>query len=97
MLGQELHNMRRKVLGLSIDSVAALSGINMRRLVPYFGGVSGLPNGELEKIENLLNNLTKLAEHASPFVLPRGTQALADLLERMRAGEFDNKRQHVSL
>lgn len=94
-LGSELHNMKRMVLGISLDSVAELSGINVRRLTPYFAGIRGLPNTELNKVEALLNDLSKLSEHASPFVIPKSTQALADLLERMRQGEFD-KRQHAS-
>jgi hypothetical protein len=42
-LGSELHNMKRMVLGISIDSVAELSGINVRRLTPYFAGIGDCP------------------------------------------------------
>jgi hypothetical protein len=88
-IGSELHNMRRTILGLSIDSVAELSSINVRRLTPYFAGIKGLPNVELERLEALLNDLTKLAEYAAPFVLPKNTQLLVELLGRLKSGEFE--------
>lgn len=90
-LGNEMHNMRRGVLGVSIDTLAELSGINVRRLTPYFSGVRGLPNTEIERLEFLLNDLTRLQTYAVPFLLPKKTADLADLLKRLRHGEFDGK------
>jgi hypothetical protein len=91
-LSSGLHDLKRKSLGLSIEILAELSGINARRLTPYFSGARGLPNTESENIERLLNELARLAEYASPFVLPKNTQTLTELLERQRAGEFDQPR-----
>jgi hypothetical protein len=69
--------------------MAELSQINVRRLTPYFSGVRGLPNVELERLEVLLNDLTKLAEYGAPFVLPKNTQSLVELLGRLKSGEFE--------
>lgn len=91
-LNNELTKMRMVSLGISTASLSAIAGINPNRVSLFVSGTKQLPNGDLERLDRTLSDLTKLAEIADPWPLSfKDVPRIQELIGRMRAGELDSK------
>jgi hypothetical protein len=89
-LNQELHRMRRDILAVSTAALGELSGISRNRLSLYFSGTSQLHNTEILKLEDLFKDLEQIVSAADPFPVSfQDVSRIKDLIQRLRAGEFD--------
>jgi transcriptional regulator with XRE-family HTH domain len=92
MLNSQLHKMRQSILEIPSSSLAALMGINPDRLSLYLNGTRQLSNVDIEKLDALFDDLTRLVECASPWPLQwRNVEIIKNLLKRMKDGEFDRQ------
>ncbi len=96
-LAESLIADRLYKLKLSKAQLATLTGIATQRLIPGLRGVVKLSNVEFERIYATLDEVEKLIEIAKPFALPTDVSEIKTLVEKMRGGEFDNKKTAVEV
>jgi len=88
-LNNELVRMRMVSLGISTASLSAIAGINPNRVSLFVSGTKQLPNGDIERLDRTLTDLTRLVEAADPWPLSfKDVPRIQELLERMHRGEF---------
>ena len=97
-LNNELTKMRMVSLGISTASLSAIAGINPNRVSLFVAGTKQLPNGDLERLDRILNDLTRLVEVADPWPLSfKDVPRIQELLGRMRCGEFAVSSKQVAV
>jgi hypothetical protein len=96
MLNQEIHRRRRDDLGIGTVALAEITGIHRNRLSLYFAGTSQIPNADIALLEKTFNELDELVRLADPFPISFAhALKIKALLERLRAGEFDDRKTRL--
>jgi hypothetical protein len=95
MLNNELVRMKMVSLGISTASLSAIAGINPNRVSLYVSGTRQLPNGDIERLDRTLADLTQLVRIAVPWPLSfKDVARIQELIARMKAGEFQKSNGH---
>jgi transcriptional regulator with XRE-family HTH domain len=91
-LNQELHRYRRDRLQITTAALSELTGIHRNRLGLYLSGSTQLSNEEIERLNSIFHELDDLVLAAAPFFPSfSSVERIKDLLQRSRAGEFDER------
>ncbi len=87
--------MRRDVLQISTAALGEICGVHRNRLSLYFSGTAQLHNTEIIKLDETFKDLEAIVAAADPFPVSfQDVSRIKDLIERVRAGEFDGRKQN---
>lgn len=76
--------------GLSQEQVARLLGLRPNDVGSWLRGHAPMPTEVFHRVHELIADIERLQQIASPFPLdPRNTNRLKNLLRSMRDGDFD--------
>lgn len=83
-------NMKMAALGISQQQLSFYTGIHTNKLSPLLSGQRDLDAASLEKINDALANLERLAEAALPWPIDfRRVVEVKRLMEQLKYGELD--------
>jgi hypothetical protein len=86
-------NVQLARLGVSQAQLSAYCGVNINKISPWLAATRDISNLDLEKIISTIENLFRLEAAAEPWPIDfRNVPRVKALLERLKAGEFDEKR-----
>ena len=86
-----LTRMTLAELDVSLQQLSAFSNVNINKISPWIAGSKDINNIDLEKINETIRHLKRLAELADPWPIDfRRVGVVRILLERLKNGEFDH-------
>ena len=93
-LNQELHRMRRDILGVSTAALGEFCGVSRNRLSLYLSGTAQLHNTEILRLDETFKDLEKIVGAADPFPVSfQDVSRIKDLIQRAKVGEFDRDKK----
>lgn len=83
-------NLQMARLGVSQTQLSVYSGVPVSKLSPWLAATRDISNLDLEKIIATIEDLFRLEAAADPWPIDfRNVSKVKPLLERLKAGEFD--------